>query len=93
MRRFAVILGVVAAAVLVIGLVEAITNYKWAAGDQNAFFGNPKLLMNDGTTALIVGGILLIVAAVVWVAASRRGLSQQRGHSYQRGHRDQRQRS
>ena len=81
MRRLAIILGSVAAAVLVIGIVEDITNYKWSAGDQNAFFGNPRLLMNDGTVALIVGGILLLVAAVVWVAASRRGGTDQRQRS------------
>ena len=81
MKRFAVILGSVAAAVLVIGIVEDATNYKWSAGDQNAFFGNPKLLMNDGTTALIVGAILLLVAAVVWVAAGRKGQSDQRRRS------------
>jgi hypothetical protein len=80
-KRFAVILGSVAAAVLVIGIVEDVTNYKWSAGDQNALFGNPKLLMNDGTTALIVGGILLLVAAAVWMAAGRRGRSDQRQRS------------
>ena len=81
MRRFAVILGVVSAVVLVIGIVEDVTNYKWSAGDQNALFGNPRLLTNDGTTALIVGGILLVVAAAVWVAATRRGRSDQRQRS------------
>ncbi|MGN6792404.1 MAG: hypothetical protein ACTHJW_08435 [Streptosporangiaceae bacterium] len=81
MKRFAIIVGVVAAVVLVIGIVEDITNYKWSAGDQNAFFGNPRLLMNDGTTAMIVGGILLLVAAVVWLAASRKGQSDQRQRS------------
>lgn len=81
MKRFAIIVGVVAAVVLVIGIVEDITNYKWSAGDQNAFFGNPRLLLNDGTTAMIVGGILLLVAAVVWLAASRKGQSDQRQRS------------
>jgi hypothetical protein len=81
MRRLAVIVGVVAAVVLVIGLVEDITNYKWSAGDQNAFFGNPRLLMNDGTIALILGGILLLVAVVVWVAASRKDQGDQRQRS------------
>jgi hypothetical protein len=73
MKRVAIILTIVATAVLIIGLVEDVTNYKWKAGDQNAFFGNPRLLMNDGTTALIVGGILVVVSAVVWVAATRKG--------------------
>ena len=81
MKRFAVILGVVSAAILVLGLVEAITNYKWSAGDQNAFFGNPRLLLNDGSSALIVGGILLIVSAAVWLSASRKGGSDQRQRS------------
>jgi hypothetical protein len=78
MKRLAIILSVVAGVVLVIGLVEALTNYKWSAGDQNAFFGNPRLLLNDGTTALIVGGILVLVSAIVWVAANRKGQSNQR---------------
>lgn len=73
MKRVAIILTVVSAAVLVIGVVEDITNYKWSAGDQNAFFGNPRLLMNDGKTALIVGGILALVSAAVWLAAIRKG--------------------
>ena len=81
MKRFAVILGVVSTAILVLGLVEAITNYKWSAGDQNAFFGNPRLLLNDGSSALIVGGILLIVSAAVWLSASRKGRSDQRQRS------------
>lgn len=78
MKRLAIILSVVSGVVLVIGVVEALTNYKWSAGDQNAFFGNPRLLLNDGTTALIVGGILVLVSAIVWVAANRKGQSNQR---------------
>jgi hypothetical protein len=77
MKRIAVNLTVVAGAVLVLGLVEDLTNFKWSAGDQNAFFGNQHLLMNDGTSALIVGGILLGVSAAVWAAASRKGRSDQ----------------
>ena len=77
MKRIAIILAVVSGGLLVLGLVEALTNYKWSAGDQNAFFGNPRLLLNDGTTVLIGGGILLVVSAVVWVAATRKGQSDQ----------------
>ncbi len=77
MRRIAFILTAVSGAVLVLGLVEALTNYKWSAGDQNALFGNPRLLTNDGTTVLIVGGILLLVSAALWVAATRKGKSDQ----------------
>jgi hypothetical protein len=77
MKRIAFVLTVVAGAVLVLGLVEDLTNFKWSAGDQNAFFGNQHLLMNDGTSALIVGGILLLISAAVWAAASRKGQSDQ----------------
>ena len=77
MKRVAIILTVVSGAVLVIGVVEDITNYKWSAGDQNAFFGNPRLLMNDGSTALIVGGILALVSVAVWLAAIRKGHADQ----------------
>jgi hypothetical protein len=78
MKRLAIIVTIVAAVVLVIGLVEDVTNYKWSSGDQNAFFGNPRLLMNDGTTALIVGGILALVSGVIWLAATRKGHADQR---------------
>jgi len=77
MRRVAIILTIVSVAVLLIGVVEDITNYKWSAGDQNAFFGNPRLLMNDGTSALIVGGILALVSAAVWLATIRKGHTDQ----------------
>lgn len=78
MKRMAIICGVLSGALLVLGLVEALTNYKWSAGDQNAFFGNPRLLMNDGATALIVGGFLVIVSAMMWFLARRKDQGDQR---------------
>ena len=50
---------------LILGLVDWLTNYNWAQGDQDPLFGNPHILLNDGATVLIAGGFL----AVVTVAA------------------------
>jgi len=78
MRRMAIIFGALAVGLLVLGLVENITNFNWAAGDQNTFFGNPKWLLNDGKVALILGGFLILASALMWYMASRGGQSDQR---------------
>jgi hypothetical protein len=72
MKRVAMITSVVAVVVLILGLVESLTNYQWAQGDQDPLFGNPRILLNDGMTALIAGGFLLIGAIIMWVVARRR---------------------
>ena len=72
MRRLAWIISIVAAVVLIIGLIDYITKYKWAQGDQNAFFGNQNVLLNDGATVLIAGGLLAIGSILMWVLALRR---------------------
>ncbi len=72
MKRVAMITSVVAVVVLILGLVESVTNYQWAQGDQDPLFGNPRILLNDGMTALIAGGFLLIGAIIMWVIARRR---------------------
>ena len=73
MRRSAIIFGALAVLILALGLVESLTNYKWSAGDQNAIFGNPRLLANDGTTVLIAGGVLALVSVTMWMLARRKG--------------------
>ena len=64
---------VLSGALIILGVVESLTNYKWSAGDQNAIFGNPRLLANDGVTVLIAGGVLAMVSATMWVLALRKG--------------------
>ena len=73
MRRAAMIFTVLSGVLIVLGLVESLTNYKWSAGDQNALFGNPRLLANDGVTVLIAGGVLALVSATMWALARRKG--------------------
>jgi vacuolar-type H+-ATPase subunit I/STV1 len=73
MRRAAMICSVVSGVLILLGVVESLTNYKWSAGDQNAIFGNPRLLANDGITVLIAGGFLALVSATMWVLARRKG--------------------
>ena len=72
MKRVAIITTVIAAVVLVLGVIEWLTNFQWAQGDQDPLFGNPKILLNDGKTAVIAGGFLLIGAIVMWIVARRR---------------------
>lgn len=78
MRRAATIVSVVTLGVLILGLVEDLTNFRWAAGDQNTFFGNPRLLLNDGKVVLILGGFLALLSALMWMAATRKGETDQR---------------
>ncbi|MGI9008476.1 MAG: hypothetical protein ACR2FU_20165 [Streptosporangiaceae bacterium] len=73
MKRIALILTVTAGLILAGGVIETVSNYKWKAGDQNAFFGNSKVLLDDGATMLIAGLFLGVVAAVTWYLASRKG--------------------
>jgi len=78
MKRMAIIFSVLAIGTLVLGLVENLTNFRWAAGDQNTFFGNPRVVLNDGKVALILTGFLVIASAVMWFMALRKGHSDQR---------------
>jgi hypothetical protein len=77
-KRMAIIFGVLAVGMLVLGLVENLTNFRWAAGDQNTFFGNSNWVLNDGKVVLILSGFLLLACAAMWYAASRKGQSDQR---------------
>ncbi len=77
MRRAAMIVAFLSGVLIILGVVESLTNYKWSAGDQNALFGNPRLLENDGVTVLIAGGVLALVSATMWVLARRKGQSDQ----------------
>jgi hypothetical protein len=72
MRRVAVVTSVIAGVLLVLGLVEWLTNYQWAQGDQDPLFGDPRILLNDGATTLIAAGFLIIGSVVMWVIAKRK---------------------
>lgn len=78
MKRMAALVSVLACAVLILGVVEDLTNFRWAAGDQNTFFGNPRLLLNDGKVVLILSGLLVLASAAMWYVALRKGQSDQR---------------
>lgn len=101
MRRLACVFSVTAVIVLIIGLVDYVTNYNWTQGDQNPFQGNPNVLLNDGATVLISGGFLALGSVVTWILALRgsghgaRGLpgtaERPPGQHLRREHTDQRQ--
>ena len=78
MKRMAIFFGVLAVAMLVLGIVEDVTNFHWAAGDQNPFFGNPHMLLNDGKVVLILAGFLIVATIAMWFMASRKGQADQR---------------
>jgi hypothetical protein len=78
MRRIAWVFSLTTVIVLMIGLIDYVTNYNWAQGDQNPFQGNPSVLLNDGATVLISGGFLAVGSALMWIIALRKGHSNQR---------------
>jgi hypothetical protein len=63
---------------IVLGIVEWVTNFRWSAGDQNTFFGNPRLVLNDGKVVIILSAFLILVSLVLWVAAARKDQGNQR---------------
>ncbi len=78
MKRMAIIFSVLAVGMLVLGSVEDLTNFRWAAGDQNTFFGNPRLVLNDGKVVLILTFFLAVASAALWYVALRKGQGDQR---------------
>jgi hypothetical protein len=83
MRRAAWIFSIVSVVLLVYGLIDYLTNYNWAQGDQDPLFGNQNVLLNDGATVLIAGGLLAIGSVLMWILALRKehGDQQQPGSS------------
>jgi hypothetical protein len=69
MKRIALVLAVVSVLVLIDGAILDLINYH--PDDQNAFFGNPNIVLSDGNTALIAGGLVLAAAAILWQLARR----------------------
>ena len=71
MRRLAIVTSVTSGVLLIFGLIEVLINYN---NNPGTFFGNPKLVMTEGTTVLIAGGLLAIGSVIMWILAiMRRG--------------------
>ncbi|HSZ46656.1 MAG TPA: hypothetical protein VK823_15060 [Streptosporangiaceae bacterium] len=77
MRRLAWTFSIISAIILIYGLVDYLTNYNWAQGDQDPLFGNQSILLNDGATVLIAGGLLAVGSIIMWIVALRRRNSDQ----------------
>jgi hypothetical protein len=77
MKRLAKICAVISGLLLILGLVDYLTNYNWA-NDQDPLFGNPRILLNDGATVLIAGGFLTVGSVIMWVIAARKDRSDQK---------------
>jgi hypothetical protein len=67
------IFSVISAILLVYGLIDYLTNYNWAQGDQDPLFGNQSILLNDGATVLIAAGFLSVGSIIMWIVALRKG--------------------
>ncbi len=78
MKRVAMITSVISGVLLILGVVESLTNFQWAQGDQDPLFGNPHVLLNDGTTVLIAAGFLIIGSVIMWILALRKGQDDRR---------------
>ncbi|HEX9554030.1 MAG TPA: hypothetical protein VF983_12570 [Streptosporangiaceae bacterium] len=77
MRRAAITFTVLSGLLLILGLVDYLTNYNFA-NDQGTIFGNPNVVVNDGATLLIAGGFLVLVSALMWILARRKDQGDQR---------------
>jgi hypothetical protein len=73
MRRIAWVFSVISVVLLVYGLIDYLTNYNWAQGDQDPLFGNQNVLLNDGATVLIAAGFLSVGSIIMWIVALRKG--------------------
>jgi hypothetical protein len=77
----AIIFSVLAGGMLILGIVENATNFRWTTagqpGDQNPFAGNGHWLLNDGKVVLILSGLLIVASLAMWYMALRKGRSDQ----------------
>ena len=76
MRRAAITF-MLSGLLLILGLVDYLTNYNFA-NNQGTIFGNPNVVVNDGATLLIAGGFLVLVSALMWILARRKDQGDQR---------------
>ncbi len=77
MRRAATTFSVLSGLLLILGLVDYLTNYNFA-NNQGTIFGNPNMVVNEGVTLLIAGGFLVLVSALMWILARRKDQGDQR---------------
>jgi hypothetical protein len=78
MKRLAIICTLTSIVLLIVGVVDWATNYNWAQGDQNAIFGNPRILVNDGITVIVAAGLLLVGSVIMWILVLRKEHGNQR---------------
>jgi hypothetical protein len=70
MKRAALVCTVLSVLVLGCGIwMQAVSFHP---GDQNTFFGNPRLILSDGEVTLILSGFLIAATAMMWLAVRRR---------------------
>jgi len=77
MRRAAITSSVISGLLLILGLVDNLTNYNFA-NNQGTIFRNPNVVVNEGVTLLLAGGFLVLVSALMWVLARRKDQGDQR---------------
>lgn len=77
MRRAAITVSLLSGLLLILGLVDYLTNYNFA-NNQGTIFGNPNVVVNEGVTVLIAGGFLVLVSALMWILARRKDQGDQR---------------
>jgi hypothetical protein len=70
MKRAALVCTVLSVLVLGCGIWMQVVSFH--PGDQNTFFGNPRLVLSDGQVTLILSGFLIVATAMMWLAVARR---------------------
>lgn len=75
MRRVAITFTVISGILLILGLIDYLTNFNTSPG---TIFGNPNVVVNEGATLLIADGFLILATALMWILARRKDRSDQR---------------
>jgi len=83
MKRAAVICTILSVLLLGCGIWMQAVGFH--PGDQNTFFGNPRLILSDAQVTLILSGCLIAATALMWLAVARRARQQPARRQPERG--------
>ena len=78
MKRAAIVFAIVSLLLFADGSYLQVTKNN-VGGDTGVLFGNPNLALSAGTVVLISAAVLFVAAAAMWLVAVRRDQRSRRG--------------